>query len=289
MLVAQRHLEHALGNAADAEHPGGAAPCLPLSSSVHAVEHRAYGCQSPAGRFRSTLARSSASLWPACLAFGRDDVAASRSVETAKETSVGRNVQFLKRAAHASPCRRWRRRPARSCARQRAQQRRDRACPSARVLRLRRSKYSWKVRQHVLRIAARPPPAWHTDSTTAYIRAVVGALLAIGRVEAPGHAASRSSVSPCSTGSLATMACIGGQLVLAAEGHQHRARADGGVKALDQAPSGSRRSGRRRRLRSFSLGRFRTGDGRAFAIAAGRLHAHGGVLGQRRWSSGTRG
>ena len=85
--------------------------------------------------------------------------AACRLAATAKETSVGRNVEFLKRTAHrvlaadggdAQLKLRL----------QRAQQCLEAACPSASACASVRSKYSWKVSQQRCCEPRRPRPAW---------------------------------------------------------------------------------------------------------------------------------
>ena len=94
-------------------------------------------------------------------------------------------------------------------------------------------------------------------------------------------------VSPCSTGSLAAMAMRRGQLVLAAEGHQHGARADGGVEPLGQAllAADVQVADHGFQLLAQTL-RRQTG---ACQTWRRQRCAHQRVLARRRWSSGTRG
>ena len=134
---------------------------------------------------------------------------------------------------------------------------------------------------------SRWPPAWQRSPPPPGRRPWYGLCSADEGVVAPGHRRSRSWSRPWSTGSFAAMACAGVSWCLAAEGHQHRARADGGVEALGPGPSWSStfRSPTsalqflRQACRSGTLQRRLRGlPARARRCAS-----------PRRWSSGTRG
>ena len=133
------------------------------------------------------------------------------------------------------PFRRWRRRPGLSARRARPAGRRSGLAPALGLAAQPARNTPGSVRYtsscahsggHELRHALQHGRIRARDS---------GFLLRQIRVEAPGHARTRVPVSP-STGSFAVMACAGVSWPRAAEGHEHRGRADGGVEALRPGP-----------------------------------------------------
>ena len=226
-MVAEAHLRNTLGNAASCHAPYGAGTAAVdhaldlVKALLHAVEHR-----QPV----AVILRRNADDRVACLLeFRRDHLPAVGGAHC-KGNQGGGHVDVLKGTGHGVLAADGSAAHFQLCP-EGAQQCRKGLAPANRVV------------LGALEIFLEGEPALVVGTAGSHDlgdglhhrqhRPVVGALFADDRVEAPAHQGAGVGL-PLEHRNLCRHSLSGGQLILAAEGHQHRAGADGGVELFHQ-------------------------------------------------------